>query len=204
MLSWHLLQQYWRGKMSLAPYTLLSDFFLLADERGRRSAIIYVGRSLRETTDEVQVEIIQRLMELWDNRLEAAAAGGASGEMRAFSWWFFTRFFDDEWALKNLHAALKLSEGHLDLIMESLGRLAGLADKYPATVIECTQMIISASPDYVELWSPDIVKILKSALRSCDTVATIAARNLVEDLGIRGHLGYRNLLTIDPTEPDAT
>jgi hypothetical protein len=204
MMSWHILQQYWRGKMSLAPDTLLSDFFLLAGERGRRSAIIYVGRSLRETTDEVQDEIIQRLMALWDNRLEAAAAGGASGEMRAFSWWFFTRFFDDEWALKSLHAALKLSGGHLDLIMDSLSRLAGLADKYAATVVECTRMIIGASPDYVDLWSPDIVKILESALRSCDAVASIAARNLIEDLGIRGNLGYRSLLTIDPTAPDAT
>jgi hypothetical protein len=204
MMSWHLLQQYWRGKISLAPDTLLSDFFLFADERGRRSAIIYVGRSLRETTDEVQDEIIQRLMALWDNRFEAAAAGGASGEMRAFSWWFFTRFFDKEWALKSLHAALNLSGGHLDLIMDSLGRLASLGDKYPVIVVECAQMIISASPDYVDLCSPDIVQILESALRSCVAVALIAARNLIEDLGIHGHLEFRSLLTIDPAAPDAT
>jgi hypothetical protein len=176
MMSWHLLQQYWRGKMTLDPDTLLSDFFLLADERGRRSSIIYVGRSLRETTDEVQDEIIQRLMALWDNRLEAAAAGGASGEMRAFSWWFFTRYFDDEWALKSLHAALRLSGGQLDLIMDSLDRLASLADKYPATVVECTQMIAGASPGFVELWDSSIVAILKSALRSQDSVARVAAR----------------------------
>jgi hypothetical protein len=203
MMSWHLLQQYWRGKMTLDPDTLLSDFFLLADERGRRSAIIYVGRSLRETTDEVQDEIIQRLMALWDNRLEAAAAGGASGEMRAFSWWFFTRYFDDEWALKSLHAALRLSGGHLDLIMDSLDRLASLADKYPATVVECTQMIAGASPGFVELWDSSIVAILKSALRSRDSVARVAARKLIEDLGIRGNIGYRSLLTIDPAAPDA-
>jgi hypothetical protein len=64
-------------------------------------------------------------------------------------------------------------------------------------------MIIGASPDYVDLWSPDIVKILESALRSCDAVATIAARNLIEDLGIRGNLGYRSLLTIDTAAPDS-
>jgi hypothetical protein len=203
MMSWHLLQQYWRGKMSLDPGTLLSDFFLLADERGRRSAIIYVGRSLRETTDEVQDETIQRLMALWDNRLEAAEVGGASGEMRAFSWWFFTRFFDGEWALKSLHAALRLSGGHLDLIMDSLDRLASLADQYPATVVECTQMIASASPGFVELWDSSIVTILKSALRSRDSVARDAARKLIEDLGIRGNIGYRSLLTIDPAAPDA-
>lgn len=203
MMSWHLLQQYWRGKMTLAPGTLLSDFFLLAEERGRRSAIIYVGRSLRETTDEVQEEVIQRLMALWDNRLEAAAAGDASGEMRAFSWWFFTRYFDDGWALKSLHAALRLSGGHLDLIMDSLDRLASLTDRYPATVVECTQMIAGASPGFVELWDSSIVKILNSALRSRDSVARVAARKLIEDLGIRGNMGYRSLLAIDPAAPEA-
>jgi hypothetical protein len=142
-------------------------------------------------------------MTLWDNRLEAAEVGSASGEMRAFSWWFFTRFFDDEWALKSLHAALKLSSGHLDLIMDSLDRLAGLADKYPATVVECTQMITDASPGFVELWDPGIATILKSALRSRDSVARVAARKLIEDLGIRGNLRYRSLLAIDPTAPEA-
>jgi hypothetical protein len=110
-------------------------------------------------------------VELWDHRLEAAAAGGASGEMRAFSWWFFTRFFEDEWALKSLHAALKLSNGYLDLIMESLDRLSGLADQYPAMVVECTQMMLNASPDYVDLWTLDIIKILTSALRSHNVAA---------------------------------
>lgn len=202
MMSWHFLQQYWRGKMTLAPGTLLSDFFLLADERGRRSAIIYVGRSLRETSGEVQDEVIQRLTALWDSRIGAATAGDASGEMRAFSWWFFTRYFDDEWALKSLHAALRLSGGHLDLIMDSLDRLASLADKYPAVVVQCTQMIAGASPGFVELWDSDIVTILKSALRSRDSVARVTARKLIEDLGIRGNFGYRSLLTIDPASPE--
>jgi hypothetical protein len=163
-----------------------------------------VGRSLRETTGEVEAEIIGRLVELWDNRLEAAAAGGASGEMRAFSWWFFTRFFEDEWALKSLQAALKLSEGHLDLIMDSLGRLSNLVDKYPGMVVECTQMILNASTDYVDLWTLDVIKILKSALRSSNAEARLAARNLIEDLGTKGKMEYRNLLNIDPDAPDAT
>jgi hypothetical protein len=204
LLSHHLLQQYWRGKMSLAPGCLLSDFFLNAEERARWGAIVYVGQSLRETTDEVPVEVIQRLMELWDNRLEAAKASGALGELCAFSWWFFTNYFDDEWALRSLHLALKLNGGQLEMIMESLGRLSRLVEKYPVVVVDCTKMIIDASPEYVDLWTSDIVTILKSALRSTDAGAPIEARKLIEDLGIRGYLGYRNLLDIGPSALDAT
>jgi hypothetical protein len=202
LLSYHLLQQYWRGRIPLASGSLMSDFFLHAGERGRRAAIIYAGRSLRETTDKVPGDIIQRLLVLWENRLQAAKSGGASGELRAFSWWFFTDYFDDEWAIKSLHAGLKLTGGQIDIIMDALGRLSRIAEQYPAMVVECLQMIATASPEDVVMWTTDFVTILKLALQSTDPASPIAARKLIEDLGIRGHLGYRNLLTRDPNEPE--
>jgi hypothetical protein len=202
LLSYHLLQQYWRGSIPLASGSLMSDFFLHAGERGRRAAIIYAGRSLRETTDKVPGDIIQRLLVLWENRLQAAKSGGASGELRAFSWWFFTDYFDDEWALKSLHTGLKLTGGQIDIIMDALGRLSRIAEQYPAMVVECLQMIATTSPEDVVMWTTDFVTILKLALQSTDPAAPIAARKLIEDLGIRGHLGYRNLLIRDPNAPE--
>jgi hypothetical protein len=199
LLGKHLLQEYWRGKIPITEGSLLGDFFLLAEERARRAAIIYSGSSLREAPEPVQPEVIERFVELWNNRLEAAKAGGASGEIRAFSWWFFTSYFDDEWALKSLHAGLKLTNGELELIMDSLGRLSELAGKYPTIVVECVQMITNASPDYVELWTPDIVKIVKIAFASNDPAAHVATRTLIDSLGIRGHLGFRTLLADHPT-----
>jgi hypothetical protein len=198
LLGRHLLQEYWRGKIPITEGSLLGDFFLFAEERTRRAAIIYSGTALREATEPVQPEVIERFVALWDHRLEAAKTGGASGELRAFSWWFFTRYFDDEWALKSLHAVLKLTNGALDVIMDSLGRLSELAGKYPAMVVECVQMITNASPDYVELWTPDIVKIVKLAFGSDDPSAHAATRALIDQLGIRGHLSFRTLLAEDP------
>ena len=58
--------------------------------------------------------------------------------------------------------------------------------------------------DYVKLWTLDIVKILQSAQRFRDTVALLAARNLMVDLRVRGHLGFRRLLRIDPAALNAT
>jgi hypothetical protein len=199
LLGRHLLQEYWRGKIPITEGSLLGDFFLLAEERARRGAIIYSGSSLRETTEPVRPEVIERFVELWNNRLDVAKLGGASGEIRAFSWWFFTNYFDDEWALTSLHAGLRLTNGELDVIMDSLSRLSELADKYPTMVTECVRMITNASPDYVEVWTSDIVKIVKLAFGSSDPTAHVAARVLIDSLGVRGHLGFRTLLAEDPT-----
>jgi hypothetical protein len=108
-----------------------------------------------------------------------------------------TSYFDDGWAIENLHAALKLTSGHLEMIIDSLGRLTGLVEKYPVLVVECAQMICDAAPDYVELWSPDLSAILAAALGSSEPSARSAARNFIEDLGTKGRLEYRNLLKID-------
>ncbi len=81
--------------------------------------------------------------------------------------------------------------------MDSLSRLSDLAGKYPTMVIECVQMITNTSQDYVEVWTSDIVEILKLAFASSDHTAPIAARALIDSLGIRGHLGFRTLLTED-------
>ena len=198
LLGYHIVQQYWQGKTPLSPGSLLSDFFLNADERGRRAAIVYVGRSLREATEEVPADVLSRLAALWDYRLEEAKAGRASGEIKAFSWWFFTQYFEDEWALNSLHKALGLTNGQMDLIMESLGRLSQLAAKYPAIAVECAQMMADAAPEYVELWTTDFITILSAALRSSDGAARQSARDLIEDLGVKGRMEYRNLLSIDP------
>ena len=198
MLGQHLLQQYWRGKIPISAGSLLSDFFLMAEERGRKAAIIYSGQSLQDATEPIKPEVIERFVELWNNRLEAAKTGGASVEIRAFSWWFFSSYFDDEWALKSLHAGLKLTNGELDLIMDSLGRLSKLASKYPTMVVECIQMITTASPDHVDLWTSDIVTIIELAFASEDPLAHGAARTLIDSLGVRGHLRFRTLLAEDP------
>jgi hypothetical protein len=134
----------------------------------------------------VEPEIIERFVTLWENRVEAATAGGASDEMMAFSWWFFTKYFDDEWSLGNLHAALKLTGGQLDMIMTSLDRLSELAGKYPGLAIDCMQLIAAASPEYIELWTLDVITVIKAGLLSGDKLTREKSRHLIEELGTKG------------------
>jgi 3-methyladenine DNA glycosylase/8-oxoguanine DNA glycosylase len=83
--------------------------------------------------------------------------------------------------------------------MQSLDRLSKLASTYPTMVVECVQMITDASPEYVELWTSEIVTIIKLAFRSDDPLAHVAAQKLIDSLGVRGHLGFRTLLAEDPS-----
>ncbi len=156
--------------------------------------MIYVGRSLRETTDEVAPEILGRFVTLWKHRMDAAMVGGESGEMMAFIWWFFTKYFDDEWALGTLEAVLKLTTGNLDMIMTSLDRLSALASKSPGISINCMKMIADASPGYIELWTMDVIVIIKVGLSSGDDLVRKQARDLIESLGTKGHWEFRKLL----------
>ena len=87
-------------------------------------------------------------MELWNNRLEAAAPEEHQGK--------FARLVGGSSPVISMtngrsRASMPRSGsvmGHLDLIMDSLDRLASLADRFPATVIECTRMMTSAEPGF--------------------------------------------------------
>lgn len=62
-----------------------------------------------------------------------------------------------------IHKALGLTNGQMNLIMESFGRLSQLAAKCPAIAVECARMMADAAPEYVELWTTGFVTILSAA-----------------------------------------
>jgi len=77
----------------------------------------------------------------------------------------------------------------------TLERLAKLAEKYPKLAIHSTQLIISADFENVILWQDDLKKILSTVLQSGDAEAMKIARSIIQDLGAKGYLEYRVLLT---------
>jgi hypothetical protein len=68
-----------------------------------------------------------------------------------------------------------------------------LAARYPDTVIACTELIVNAELVDVILWVDDLTTILRAVPKS-GTNASKTARNIIQMLGVRGHLQYRNLL----------
>jgi hypothetical protein len=77
----------------------------------------------------------------------------------------------------------------------TLQRLAKLAERYPEPVIASTELIVNAELMDIILWVEDLRAILKAALKSGSAAASQTARRIIQALGARGYLEYRDLLS---------
>jgi hypothetical protein len=193
-LAHHLMQLYWRGRISLDPGELLDCFYARANDDLLGQTTTYVGRSISDTKEGIPKEILDRLKRLWSRRLEQVTDKQHVREMAAYGWWFNSGYFEDEWALDHLQQSLQRSNGAMEPKLGTLERLVRLAEKYPSTVIDCTDMIVRAEPIDVILWVEDLKRILSIVIRVGDADASKRARSLIQSLGVRGYHEYRELL----------
>jgi|SRR6202041_466235 len=191
-LGHHLMQLYWRGRIGVEEGGVISELYKRASDALMGEIVTYVGRSISNTKD-VSPELLQRFVELWDYHLSRTSQSNRIREMAAFGWWFNSGHFEDGWAIEHLYRSLQLSNGEMDPKLGTLQRLAKLAEKYPELVISCTKLIVEAELVDVILWVEDLRNILKLVLRSGGDAAK-KTRSVIQTLGIRGHLGYRDLL----------
>ncbi|WP_433970222.1 hypothetical protein [Tunturiibacter gelidiferens] len=194
MLSHHLVQLYWWGKLDLSQGSVLSEFLATASDSALISMFIYVGRSLSEAQEPVADEVIARLEVLWDYILASENALKSGKVFANFGWWVNTSYFDDAWILDRLYASLVLAEGGFEPVLEALSRLSRLAETYPKLVLDCTRMIVLAQREYLDLWTVDLNNILRTILGLGDVELSAEAMGLINELGSRGHLTYRALL----------
>ena len=78
--------------------------------------------------------------------------------------------------------------------LQTLDRLARLADKHPDVVIACTEFIISADYENVTLWVQELTQILSVVLKGGSPTASKTAESIIHKLGSRGDHQYRSLL----------
>jgi hypothetical protein len=194
-LAHHLMQLYWRGRIGLEEHGILDEFLKRSNDEVLGQTITYIGRSLKDSTEEVSDETLERLGFLWDRCLTSVSGPSHMRKIAAFGWWFNSQYFEDDWALDHLHRSLQLSNGAFEPKLGTLERLAKLAAKFPKPVIACTQLIVGADYENVVLWVDDLKKILEVILRSGDPEAMRIARAVIQSLGMRGHHEYRVLLS---------
>lgn len=191
-----LMVFWWRGKLTLEePDGLLARFYAKAGPGLRRDAIEFLGRSLREVEGDVEPEVRQRLVRLWERRAEAARASGDTKELETFGWWFASGKLDEAWAVHELLNTLRITK-RIDPDFLVLERLRDLAPRMPQEAIECLRCMVEGAREPWELhaWREEMEKILRAVLRSGNRAAEVAARELVNVLAARGHLGFRDLL----------
>ncbi len=201
-LAEHLMAFYWRGKLSLEdPEGILAQFYSKAPDSICGRAFVFVGLSLRNTTEVIPKSVLDRLQALWASRLGIARTSGSpshhTAEMAAFGWWFASGKFDDMWSIGQLVEALRLT-GKVEVDHLVAERLADLAEKNPAEVVECLSLMVQGDKEgwAIEGWRAHARAVLATALRSDDAKAKQLANALVNHLGKLGHFDFRDLLTM--------
>ena len=197
-LAEHLMTLYWRGKIGLHD-ELLERFWEKAGDDLSGYAIQFIGMNLRRTPREIQEEILERLKQLWESRLETVRSSEELGrklkQITAFGWWFVSGKFDDRWALEQLRKALEVARW-VEPDYSVIDRLTKLATTAPKFVIECLAILIREDRrGWVVVANKDAIRqILSSLLSIDDPEIKDSAESLVHELGARGYFDFRDLL----------
>jgi len=187
-----------RGRIPLDEAgSLVVRFFEKADARVRAHAMETAGRILAGD-EKIPPEVIERLKHLWQLRFTATRTSPDANraELSAFSSWFTSRKFDDEWALAQLNTVLKLI-GNLQHDFDVPERLAELAPQYPLETVECLRLMIDGAKEawQISQWVETPRKILQAAKESGDVTVIKAVDDVVNRLGARGFFEFRDLLS---------
>lgn len=200
-LAAHLMTFYWRGHYNLEETdSLLRRFFSVASDKIRGEAVEYIGRSLERTIQPIEPAILDRLQSLWMWRLEEGRRdrGGHQAELKAFGWWFHSGKYDARWALEQLQHVLRLAGGiEPDYLV--LEQLAEQVVTVPHEVLTCIRLLIEGQHDLLEIvsWAKDLRSIFTHTQAHQSVEVRRASNNVIELLGRRGDLGYRDLLSPD-------
>lgn len=199
-LAQYLMTLYYRGKLDFnKPEGLLALFYEKAPDALRGEALEFVGRSLCDTNEVIEPQILNQLQFLWEQRLKAARTAtppaSHATELAAFGWWFASEKFDDSWAIEQLRDVLervgKVEPDHL-----VIKRLAALADAMPVLAVECLRLIIEGDKKGWGIygWSDEAKIILITALQGSNDEAKQTSEALIHRLGERGYWDFRELL----------
>ena len=199
-LASHLITFSWRGKIENAGQRgLLDRFFELAPGWVRTAALRHAGRSLKETKGDPPDEVLGRLRQLWEVRLESAKRCASieerRSEMETFGYWFSAGKYDDEWACMNLKEAIHLAGGvEADHLV--LERLAEVGENRPDLAAQCLYLLVKNDKEDGTIfhWGDAIRAILESATRKGDRDTRELLKQVIDEMGRKGHLEYREYL----------
>ncbi|MGD0177792.1 MAG: hypothetical protein ABSA50_03985 [Candidatus Bathyarchaeia archaeon] len=197
-LAEHLMILYWRGKLNLTD-VILRRFFERASDNTRGHALSFVGRELSNVKEEIQTSTLERLMMLWEHRLETSELSKTGSikvrELAAFGWWFASNKFDNKWALTQLSAIL-MRVDQVEAEHQVIKRLAYLVPKFPEQVIQCLSLMITESKGslLVLAWREQVRLILGAGANSENPKARENAVILINRLTALGHLEFRDLI----------
>ena len=199
-LAEHLMAFYWHGQIDLKQRdSLLEKFYEKASILVKARALEFLGRSLCDTKETIKPEVLARLRQLFEYRLQVIRDGSsesASGELVPFGWWFSSQRFEDNWAIARLKEVLELA-GMVEPDHMVVENLASLADRKPLESVDCLRLMVRGAKEHWRIyhWREKARIILSTALHVADAEPRQAATDLVNQLGALGFFEFRDLLS---------
>lgn len=196
-LAQHLMLLYVRGRLDLdEPGGLLERFFARASNELRAYAIALFRQSFSPEANELPDTFLARLRALWMRRLEVVRRDTSlRDELVSFGWWVPSEQFEPRWVLLRLKETLELA-GWVEPDHMVVERLSALAPAEPLLTIKClTLMVEGAKEDWeIDGWSSEASAVFAAVLAGPDEHARQKAKDLINGLAARGHLGFAGLL----------
>ena len=191
-LAQHVVVLYGRGQLEKS--SLLQDFFGHAPDWLRAAAISHIGWSLGQG-GEIPSDVIQRFQGLWEQRRASgeAAPENAKEELEAFGSWAYSKLFPGAWFLAELERVLRAVRD-LDRDHTVMERLAELANEWPHETVRVAHLIVEFDVGWGPSgWEGELEQILKVALTGGNPEARKEALSLIDLLGRKGFLSFREL-----------
>ena len=197
-LGEHLVTFFWRGR--LQP-SLLDRWFELADDHLAERVMSFLGRALRNTEGDVDPEVLQRIRQLWDARLEAIASEPQAhmGEAIAFTYTFATGKLDDEWSLAGLDITLRPGSPRW-LGGNVIARLSEIAATKPAEATRLTLQILKSAANAWEhlAWRDQVRDVMTATNDATDPQALKNREAIIDHYIKRGDPEFRDLIPAQP------
>ena len=197
-LGEHLVTFYWRGCQAPA---LLERWFERADDELAARVMNFLGRALNRTEEDIEPQVLQRIQQLWDTRLEAIAQQPEAhqSEADAFAYTFTSAKLDDDWSLASLETTLRPGSPRWSG-RPVIGRLAEIAATKPNEATRCAlRMLTGAANDWDHLGWRDQVRDVLTATSHATAPEVIENRKSIVDHYIeRGDHDFRDYISSQP------
>ena len=194
-LGEHLVTFHWRGSL---PPALLERWFERADDELAARVMNFLGRALNNTEEDIDPEVLQRIQQLWDSRLEAIAQEPEAhkSEADAFAYTFASAKLDDDWSLAGLEITLQ-PESPRWSGRPVIERLAEVASTKPADATRCTlRMLRGSASNWDHLTWRDQVRDLLATTSHTTAPEAIENRNAIVDHYVtRGDHEFRHYIS---------
>lgn len=204
-LAEHISAFFWWGVLDLSEGGLLHRFVEKASPDEVAHLVSYIGRSLADA--EIDEDVASRLMALWD-QLQQWVKDRPEGErfviLAPFGWWYGSAALDADWSDRQLIALLK-KRVPIDPDFKVAERVKARAGE---DIHSATRVVEAYLPALGGGWQiygvrDEVRFVLSKALRSGDRELADAAKQAVHDLGAKGLMDFRDLLSQQNTKSNA-